>query len=83
MKALISPNEDNRICQIERDENVFPVADPLYWKICPNDCTTNWTYSGGEFFRPVIVQEPVVEQIDPVEKLKAFLAANPDVAAIL
>jgi len=27
------------------------------------------------------IPEPV--QIDPVEKLKAFLAANPDVAAIL
>ena len=27
--------------------------------------------------------EPVVAPIDPVEKLKQFLAANPDVAAVL
>jgi hypothetical protein len=28
-------------------------------------------------------QEPVVETVNPIEKLKAFLDANPDVKAIL
>jgi hypothetical protein len=27
----------SRVCQVEVDENVFPVASPLYWA----DCTAN------------------------------------------
>lgn len=50
MKALISPNENNRICQIETQD--FPVADPLFWDTCPNDCTTEWTYVDGNFVPP-------------------------------
>ena len=54
MKALISPNENNRIAQIEPDENIFPVALPLFWTDCPVECTTEWTYVDGEFFPPVV-----------------------------
>lgn len=52
MKALISPLENNRICQIEQDDNIFPVAEPLEWLTCPDDCTTNWTYAEGQFIPP-------------------------------
>jgi hypothetical protein len=52
MKALISPNENNRICQVEAQD--FPVADPLFWDTCPNDCTTEWTYVDGVFEPPII-----------------------------
>jgi hypothetical protein len=31
----------------------------------------------------LFINPPVMVEADPVEKLKAFLAANPDVAAIL
>lgn len=51
MKALISPNENNRICQIDTQD--FPVADPLFWAECPADCTTQWTYVDGQFIPPV------------------------------
>ena len=54
MKALISPNENDRIAQVEPDENIFPVASPLFWTTCPDDCTTEWTYVNGEFFPPVV-----------------------------
>lgn len=50
MKALISPLENNRICQIQ--ETDFPVADPLFWAECPADCTTDWTYAEGQFIPP-------------------------------
>jgi len=51
MKALISPNENNRICQVEATD--FPVADPLFWADCPDNCTTEWTYNNGTFEPPV------------------------------
>ena len=53
MKALISPNENNRIAQVEPDESIFPVAPPLFWTDCPVECTTEWTYVNGEFIPPV------------------------------
>ena len=52
MLALISPNENNRICQVE--ETDFPVAEPLFWAECPADCTTEWTYVDGQFLPPVV-----------------------------
>lgn len=51
MLALISPNENNRICQVEATD--FPVAEPLFWTPCPDDCTTEWTYVDGQFVAPV------------------------------
>jgi hypothetical protein len=50
MKALISPQENNRICQVEAQD--FPVADPLFWADCPDNCTTEWTYVDGQFIPP-------------------------------
>ena len=54
MKALISPNEKvtdfegnigERIAQVEPDANVFPVAQPLHWVDCPDDCVADqWWY---------------------------------------
>ena len=56
MKALISPNEKvtdyegnvgDRIAQVEQNE--FPVAAPLFWTDCPNDCVADvwWYYNGA------------------------------------
>jgi hypothetical protein len=55
MKALISPNEKvtdyegnvgERIAQVEQNE--FPVAEPLFWTECPDDCVADvwWYYNG-------------------------------------
>lgn len=55
MKALISPNEKRtdyqgnvgeRIAQVEQNE--FPVAAPLFWTDCPDDCVADvwWYYQG-------------------------------------
>lgn len=51
MLALISPNENNRICQVQEQD--FPVAEPLEWVACPDNCTTEWTYVDGQFLPPV------------------------------
>lgn len=50
MYALISPQENNRIAQVDAIE--FPVAEPLFWAECPADCTTQWTYVDGQFVPP-------------------------------
>lgn len=55
MKALISPNEKRtdyegnvgeRIAQVEQNE--FPVAAPLFWIDCPDECVADvwWYYNG-------------------------------------
>lgn len=56
MKALISPIENNRVVQVEVEENIFPIAEPLYWIDCPDDCTTDWTYVYGIFYPPVAIE---------------------------
>lgn len=43
----------------------------------------NEQYSGQEFVEGAVVYQEPATEIDPIDKLKAFLAANPDVAAIL
>ena len=47
MQALIDPRFD-RVCQIEPDDQTFPVAEPLFWTTCPDNCTTEWTYVNGQ-----------------------------------
>jgi hypothetical protein len=48
-KALISPNEPiqngYRIAQVELPENIFGVADPLYWADCADEVVADqWYY---------------------------------------
>ena len=59
MKALISPNEivkdynknvlGSRVAQV--DAVGFPIAQPLFWTDCPNECVADrWYYSEGSFY---------------------------------
>lgn len=52
-KALISPNEvvtnfdattGQRVAQVEDAENIFDVADPLYWTDCADECVADQYY---------------------------------------
>ena len=36
MKALISPVQENLVVQVESDDLIFPVSEPLYWFDCPD-----------------------------------------------
>ena len=68
MKALISPNEPAysyggnllgyRVAQVNDVE--FPVAPPLFWTDCPDDCVADlWYYSSGQCLpKPVPPPEP-------------------------
>ena len=66
MKALISPNEKarsydgtvlgQRIAQVMSEE--FPVALPLFWTDCPDDCSAiDWYYDNGQFYRKPVPPE--------------------------
>ena len=50
MQALISPEENNRIAEVAVQS--FEVAPPLYWVVCADDVTTEWTYVVGVFIPP-------------------------------
>lgn len=68
MKALVSPNEKaysydgtllgQRIAQVNDIE--FPVAPPLFWTDCPDDCVPDlWYYSNGQCLpKPVPPPQP-------------------------
>lgn len=48
MKALISPLEPKadgvRIAEVQPDDKIFAVAEPLYWVTCPDDCNADTWY---------------------------------------
>jgi hypothetical protein len=37
----IYPNS-GRVCQVEPDNETFPVGEPLYWTDCPDDCKADY-----------------------------------------
>ncbi len=71
MKALISPQENNRIVEVKQTE--FPVATPLFWLDCPSNVTTDWTYTESGFNPPVNPVTPNTE-VTEVSMRQARLA---------
>lgn len=82
MKALIDPRSD-MVADIAAHE--FPVAAPLFWVDAANGVVAGVTkYIDDQFVQPEpLPVEPPPVVVDPVQKLAAFLAANPDVDALL
>lgn len=75
MKALVSPNEwafsyngdclGQRIAQVS--VSVFPVASPLFWVDCPDDCAADlWYYTDGQCL-PKPLPPPQPEEPQPEE----------------
>lgn len=58
MKALISPMQDNFVVQVEKDENIFEVAAPLYWVDC-DDSIIAYEFKYNDGFFPAL---PVAEE---------------------
>lgn len=95
MKALVSPNEKvvnyegnvgDRIAQVEQDDNVFPVADPLFWTDCPDECVADqWYYIDYkcEVIPPAPAPIPTAEENAATAQAKIDItnwAVEPDAA---
>ena len=67
MKALISPNEPRetgyRVAEVEPDDKVFEVAEPLFWVDCTNDVVADqfWYDPETQSIKPVPEPEPEPE----------------------
>ncbi len=80
-KALI---QDGRVHQI-LEADPFPDFHPdLLWVECGEEVKEGWIFEDGLFHEedPPAPQEPT-PALDPVEKLRIFLLANPDVAELI
>ena len=68
MKALISTTEPRetgyRVAQVEQDENIFPVADGLFWVDCSDDCIADrfWYDPTDETIKEVPVPNTVAAE---------------------
>lgn len=64
MIALIDPRF-NRVCEVAQAE--FPVADPLFWTPCQDDCIPDFDYWDSETQSIVYPPRPEPEpQVDLV-----------------
>jgi hypothetical protein len=57
-----------RVAQVEPDNKIFQVAEPLYWLDCPDDCKVDlWYFKDGQvFIKPQ--DEPAPELPQPVSQ---------------
>lgn len=81
-KALISPvelrydsngNQGYRIAEVSVVE--FPVAEPLYWMSCPEDCVQDrWILVNGQFINndPANNTEDVVEPDNTIDIMQVI-----------
>ena len=64
MKALINPNQENLVVQVEPDDQTFEIGLPLYWVDCPDTITAyNYQYIDGQYVpyvAPVVI--PTVDE---------------------
>jgi hypothetical protein len=50
MKALISPEQDNFVVQVEPDDKTFEIGLPLYWTDCPDNIVAyQYQYIDGQY----------------------------------
>jgi hypothetical protein len=51
-KALI--DSAGRLVQVSEPEDIFDVAEGMFWADCPDECEAYvWTYAEGEFIAPI------------------------------
>jgi hypothetical protein len=62
MKALISPQQDNYVVQVEPDNKIFEIGLPLYWIKCP-DYIVAYDY----YYIPETNEFILIEKMPPVE----------------
>ena len=78
MKALISPLEPKengvRIAQVEPDDKIFVVAEPLYWFTCPDDCNADTWYFNTQLHQCVEIPPYVPSADDNKNQAKQLLS---------
>ena len=48
-----------RVAQVEPDDQSFPVAEPMFWTTCPNNCVADqWYYDTANQTINLIVNAP-------------------------
>jgi hypothetical protein len=80
MKALISPTQNNLVAQVENDNDIFEVAEPLYWMSCPDDVQAGWYYEQGVFVNPT--PQPVPPTADENKQMAVTLLQQSDWTSI-
>lgn len=48
-----------RVAQVESDDKIFAVSEPLYWFDCPDDCVEDSWYYKDEQVQPKPQDEPM------------------------
>lgn len=67
MKALISPNEPRetgyRVAEVEPNDKIFEVAQPLFWVDCTDDIVADqfWYDPQDQAIKPIPQPEPEPE----------------------
>ena len=62
MKALINPNQENFVVQVEPDDQTFEIGLPLYWLDCPDTITAyNYQYIDGQYV-PYVAPSPTADE---------------------
>lgn len=49
-----------RVAEVEENDKIFSVAEPLYWLDCPDDCVADkWYFKDGQILiKPLDVPQP-------------------------
>jgi hypothetical protein len=48
-----------RVCQVEPDDQTFPIAEPFFWTSCPDNCVADqWYYDTADNICKPIVNAP-------------------------
>lgn len=58
MKALV---HNTKVVQVASES--FPVHASMQWLDCPGECTTAWTYAGGQFVAPASEPSQRIEDL--------------------
>ena len=62
MQALINPNQENFVVQVESDDQTFEIGLPLYWLDCPDTITAyNYQYIDGQYV-PYVAPSPTADE---------------------
>jgi hypothetical protein len=54
-----------RVAEVQPDNKIFPVAEPLYWLDCPNDCKADiWYFKDNQvFIKPQNAPNPTPQPV--------------------